>query len=480
MTHCHDWTRPSPTFAGSKTLQHTPRTGYMPEFDAKFDRAVGATWHDEFPWTFLTRLIEAGPRIGGSPGERRAADIVKEAFTDVGANPRYDSFPMRRWERGTAELAVHVERGDRAVERSFETVALPYSPPGDIRGELVDVGYGTPEEIDEHDVEGAVVVASTTTPPGRRFVHRMEKFGHAAAAGAEAFVFANHLEGQLPPTGTLRFGDEAAMPGVGVSAETGAWLTDYADIGGGAEARIRVDARTEDGISGNVIGELGPETAECVVLMAHYDAHDIAEGAMDNGCGITTVATAARLLARIEDTLDRRVVLAGVGCEETGLMGAKALAESLERTEVATVVNVDGAGRHRNLKMYSHGSDALRELARETVEKAGHPFVVEETPHPYSDHWPFLQEGVPAIQLHSEPEGDGDRGRGWGHTHADTRDKVDARNLRTHAALTAFLVREITKTDLPRVDRRDLREQLIEADAERGMRAAGVWPGGWD
>jgi len=441
------------------------------------DAVLGAAWQEPFPWRFLTRLIEAGPRLGGSPGERRAADVVADAFATAGADPTREAFEVARWERGHVELSVRPARDGGSVRRSFEAVALPYSPAGELRAELVDVGHGTPDEIDEADVASKIAVASTTTPPGQRFVHRMETFGHAAAAGAEAFVFVNHVEGQLPPTGALRFGAEAAVPGVGVSAETGAWLTDYA--GSGADAHLRVEAATEPGTSGNVVGTLGPETDECVVLVGHYDAHDVAEGAMDNGCGIAVVATAARLLDRLADGLDRRVVVVGTGCEEVGLVGAAALADRLDLDSVAAVVNVDGAGRRRDLQAYTHGSDAVEALAREVVEGAGQPLAVEPEPHPYSDHWPFLRAGVPALQLHSTGAGD-DRGRGWGHTAADTRDKVDERNLRTHAVLTALLVAELTGTELPRVDADDLRERLVEADAEAGMRAAGIWPDEWD
>jgi len=459
----------------------------------RVERAVGRTWHDERPWEFLTRLTEIDNRMGGHPGERRGADLVAGALTDAGADPEIESFEMWRWTRGRTALGVHVERADRPVERSFEAVALPYSPPGEVRAELADVGYGTPKEIDETDVSGKVVVASTDTPPDReRFVHRMEKYGHAAAAGASAFVFANHVPGQLPPTGSLKFDGEAAIPGVGVSRETGAWLTDYADED--AQAAVSVDATTERGTSQNVVGTLGPatdgesdgkadteageEADEEVVLLAHYDAHDVAEGALDNGCGIATVVTAARLLAGFD--LDCRVRVAGVGCEEVGLMGASALADALDPDSVRAVVNVDGAGRHRNLKAYTHGSDDLRELVTEVCDDAGQPVSFEETPHPYSDHWPFLRRGVPALQLHSEPEDGGERGRGWGHTTADTRDKADVRNLRDHAVLTALLVVELTRADVARLDVDELADELRGANAEKGMRAGDIWPDEWD
>jgi Zn-dependent M28 family amino/carboxypeptidase len=143
-------------------------------------------------------------------------------------------------------------------------------------------------------------------------------------------------------------------------------------------------------------------------------------------------------------------------------------------------VNVDGAGRHRDLRALVHGSDALGDLARRLGDTAGQPVHVEGTPHPYSDHWPFLRAGVPAVQLHSQPATGHERGRGWGHTAADTRDKVDRRNLRDHAVLATLLVADLADASVPRVEAAALRERLVEAGAEPGMRAAGVWPGSWD
>ncbi|WP_135805839.1 M28 family peptidase [Halorussus marinus] len=434
------------------------------------DRLLGEAWRDPYPWEFLTRLTEIENRMGGHPGERRAADLVAEGFERAGARDvSVDAFEMHRWTRGDAELAV-----TDPVERSFETVALPYSPAGEVRGELVDVGHGTPAEIDDCDVEGKIAVASTTTPEGSRFVHRMETFGHAAAAGAKAFVFHNHKPGQLPPTGSLTFDAEAAIPGVGVSKETGAWLTDYAERG--ATAALRVEAITERGTSHNAQAVLGPETDEEIVVVGHHDAHDIAEGALDNGCGITVVVAAANLLAEMD--LDARVRVAGVGCEETGLLGAEALADALDLETVRAVVNVDGAGRFRDLLAYTHGSEATGEVAARVAEATDRPIDTTDRVHPFSDHWPFLKRGVPALQLHSKS---GERGRGWGHTHADTRDKVDDRNLREHAMLAALVIRELAATDdLPRQPAEAVANRLREDDYEEGMRAAGIWPDGWD
>ena len=456
--------------------------------------ALGATWTDDEPWRFLTDLTAIGSRMAGSEGERRAAGLVADAFERAGlADVRTEPFDLPAWERGSASLDVTASgRDGEPATRSFEALALPYSPAGSVSGELVDVGYGTPAEIDERDVEGRIAVASTTTPEGGRFVHRMEKFGYAIEAGAVGFVFVNHLDGQLPPTGSLTFGEEAEAVAVGVSKETGAWLREYAVGGDGAtgatggvagsandvaRAELSVEASTTPGESRNVLGRAGSDTDERVLLLAHYDAHDIAEGALDNGCGIATVATAAGILADADLPLGVDVV--AVGAEEVGLLGAEHLADRLDLDRVKGVVNVDGAGRFRDLVALAHASTAAASVAEAVSTATRQPIEVDAQPHPFSDQWPFVRRGVPALQLHSDS---GDRGRGWGHTHADTRDKVDDRNVREHAMLVALLVAEFAapERDLPRLDRDELAAAFREADFETGMRAADLWPADWD
>ncbi|KAB1197953.1 MULTISPECIES: M28 family metallopeptidase [Haloferax] len=435
--------------------------------------AFARTWTDGRPWEFLTQLTALGDRMAGGDGDARAGDIVADAFADAGVeHVEFDTFEMAHWTRG--ETTLELTAPD---ERSFEAIALPYSPAADVSGPLVDAGYGTPAEIDDHDVEGAIVVASTTTPEGGRFVHRVEKFNYAIDSGAKGFVFVNHVPGQLPPTGTLRYNEEAVAPAAGVSKETGAWLREYATRGG--EARLTIDASTEPGESRNVVGRIGPDTDRELVFCAHYDAHDTAEGALDNGCGITTVVTAARILAAMDLELGIRVV--GVGAEEVGLIGAEHLVETLDLDGVAAVVNVDGAGRFRDLVAMTHSSDAMADVAETVADETRHPIRVESEPHPFSDQWPFVRAGVPAVQLHSDS---GERGRGWGHTHADTRDKVDDRNVREHGMLAALLVRELAAAaavdEIPRLDDDELVAAFQQADFETGMKAAGIWPTEWE
>ena len=441
---------------------------------------LGRTWATDAPWRFLTDLTAIGCRMAGSDGERAAASLVADVFEDAGVQAVHtESFELSAWEREDATLSVTTTGTDGTDRtREFPALALPYTPSGSVSGELVDVGHGTPAEIDAVDVTDAIAVASTTTPPGSRFVHRMETFGCAVEAGAGGFVFVNHVDGQLPPTGSLTFGEEAPAVAVGVSSETGGWLREYArnTDGPAGTASLSVDASVRPGTSQNVVGRLGPATEERLLLLAHYDGHDIAEAALDNGCGIATLVTAARILAGADLPIGVDVV--GVGCEEVGLLGAEHLASTTDLERIRGVVNIDGAGRCRDLRALTHTSETAAAIARAVSTATGRPIAVEETPHPFSDQWPFLRRGVPSLQLHSDTD---ERGRGWGHTHADTRDKVDDRNLREHGMLAALVVAEfVAPARSPgRVDTETLAEAFREADFETGMRAADLWPTEW-
>jgi len=438
--------------------------------DDSADRAIGRAWRGDRGWRILTALTELDDRFGGHPGEHRAAELIADELDEIGLRDvRIESFDLTRWDRGEASLQVI-----DPVDRLFEAVALPYSPAGTIDGELVDVGGGTRTEVEAVDLAGKIALVSTLTPDGdERFVHRMEKYGHVVDAGAAGFVFHNHVPGQLPPTGALRFGGAGEIPGIGVSKETGDWLVEYAERGGVVE--VAVDAGTSAGTSRNVHGVLGPDTDDEVLLLAHHDAHDVAEGALDNACGVAVVLTAADLLTAFD--LETRVRIATVGCEEIGLLGASALADTLDLDRVKAVVNVDGAGRFRDLRAFHHGSEHMAKLIDAVADRSGQPIVSEDEIHPYSDHWPFVNQGVPAVQLHADS---GEVGRGWGHTAADTRDKVDKRNLRSHGVLAALFVHALsTAGSIPRLDLDEIATTLRENGFESGMRAGGIWPGHW-
>ena len=431
---------------------------------------IGRTYTSTVGWNVLYDLTEIGSRLGASEGERRGHERVAEAFDSLGVRDVHDhSFGLTRWERGDAGVTTTVP-----TTTEFEAIALPGSPPGDISGEIVHLGYGLPDDYDE-DLTGAIVVARSDVPKHHdRWMHRREKYFRAYDAGAAAFVYQNHVEGCLPPTGSLGGGEDVMgpLPAVGVSKEVGERLRRYA-ADGPVEGRVTVDVDVGEGESRNVVGTLGPETDETVLVGAHVDGHDISQAALDNGSGTAVLCEVARALADREDNLDRRVTLIGFGAEELGLIGSTVYANDHDLDDVVGIVNCDGAGRARDLLAKTCGFPGMRDVVESVADDLTHPIRVVPGVNTHSDHWPFVQRGIPGVQLHSETGS----GRGFGHTYADTLDKADVRAIRDHAVLASLIVERLAARDpIARRDPEDIAAELRADGLAEPMRVAGDWP----
>ncbi|WP_227355023.1 M20/M25/M40 family metallo-hydrolase [Haladaptatus salinisoli] len=431
-------------------------------------RWIGRTFTSDAGWNLLETLVDIGDRMAGSDGERRGAEATRDALESVGArNARLEEFDVQGWTRGDSAI--------RAGDSTQDCIALPRSPAESAEGEFVDLGYGLPSDFEDNDVEGKVVMVASNVPSHYdRFIHRREKYYYAVEGGAAAFVFRNHVEGCLPPTGSVGTEDDPIgdVPAVGVSKEVGSRLARRWE---GETVVVEVDAEIYDATSRNVHAELGPDTDDRVLVTSHVDAHDIAEGAMDNGAGTAMVVEMARALAEREDELDTRVHFVAFGAEEVGLDGSNHMASVTDHDSIKAIVNNDGVVRGRTLSFYTHGFEELDEAAHDVAETLDHPVTTIPKQGPHSDHWPFVQWGVPGYHVMSET---GDEGRGWGHTFADTLDKLDVRDLREQAVLLTDLAVHLASDEFA-VAHKDPEEIVAALEAEdqaAGMKVIGDWP----
>jgi Zn-dependent M28 family amino/carboxypeptidase len=434
---------------------------------------IGETFTSETGWNHLETLVDVGNRMAGSDGEEQGLHATRDALAEYARDARVESFDVQGWTRGSSELHADGE--------TFDCIALPRSPGEAVTGELVDLGYGLPSDFEDTDIEGKVVMCATNVPSWYdRFIHRREKYYYAVEGGAAAFLFKNHVEGCLAPTGSV--GTESRpigdIPAVGVSKEVGSSL---ARRYGGSELSVTVDieAASADATSGNVHAELGPDTDETVLVTSHVDAHDIAVGAMDNGAGTAMVVELARTLTAREDDLDTRVEFVAFGAEEVGLEGSSYLAGDRDPDSVKAVVNFDGVVRGRDLAAYTHGFPELAAAVERVSDRFDHPFTANPHHGPHSDHWPFVERGVPGYHVYSET---GDEGRGWGHTRADTLDKLEKRDLREQAVLLTELVVDVAgaDTEISHRDTDEIAAELEAQDLAEGMKVTGDWPFGDD
>jgi Zn-dependent M28 family amino/carboxypeptidase len=170
-------------------------------------------------------------------------------------------------------------------------------------------------------------------------------------------------------------------------------------------------------VSRNVIGKLrGTERPEEYVMYgAHWDANGhngpdisgdhIRNGAIDNATGTAELIEVARAFASGKRPR-RSVVFAAWTAEEKGLLGAEYYATHplypLART--AAVINLDPhvvLPASRTLELIGPGQTDLEQELRRAAAAGGQRVVPEPNPEAgwyfRSDHYPFVQRGVPAL-----------------------------------------------------------------------------------
>ena len=138
-------------------------------------------------------------------------------------------------------------------------------------------------------------------------------------------------------------------------------------------------------------------------------------------------------------------------------------------------MNNDGVGRARDLTCDAHGFDGLVDAAGRVADRLDHPIEAAPELSPHSDHWPYVVRGVPGYHVRADT---GDVGRGWGHTRADTLDKLDPRDLREQAIVLTELVVELAAADTTVAHRSPaaIADQLEAEGLAEGMRVVGDWP----
>jgi len=438
---------------------------------------IGETYTSTFGWELLNDLSEIQNRMAGHPGEQEAADHIAEAFRRAGADSVTEStFEIVKWERGTVRCTT---TGGLQLEfkQPHQIIALPHSPTDEVHGEIVDMGPGLPDDFEETDIQDAIVVVSDERVDSHRYVSRNEKYARACTGGAAGFVFWNTEPGCLPPTGTIGVGDAtpARIVGAGASREVGKRLAKLAERQE-ATAKIATTCEFDAAMSRNVEAVLGPDSASEVLVTGHMDAHDIAEGATDNGVGCAVMLEICRTLSSIESELETSVRFIAFGAEEVGFHGSHHWVDEHDLDSVKAVVNIDTAGTGRTLKAKTNAFDDLEDIYTELGNEFEIPIAINNDVKSDSDHWPFVSHGVPAITANSV---DSKSGRGWGHTHADTVDKLDIRDLRANAVLLANSIRQLARDDVVVQEKTgDQMRALIGEAKEEALRVTGKWP--WD
>jgi len=164
---------------------------------------------------------------------------------------------------------------------------------------------------------------------------------------------------------------------------------------------------------------------EYILLMAHLD-HDgvdpalqgdkIYNGAMDNATGTATLLEVARAMAQSGTRPKRSILFAAVTAEEDGLLGSEYLARNpvVGSGKVVGVVNLDMPVLLYDFQdVIAFGSDhstlgpiVSRAVAQANVKLSPDP-LPQEGLFTRSDHYRFVQAGVPSVFLMTGFGGEG-------------------------------------------------------------------------
>jgi len=385
-------------------------------------------------------------RDAGSPGHERAARIVAERLAKAGVQPRGESggwfqrVPIEEMAISAGTITV----GGRPLRFLHDVYAAPGQVPAALDAPLAYRGYCTPAEIGE--VRGRVVICHGSRRTG--MPSPAERVTALRKAGAQGLVMiadpgftvepprwpyaysrADRLAGAAVgpaslPQMTLRAGALGTVIGrAGQDADAliadgsaGRPLPSF-DIAGPLSARFTLTRRSLT--SSNVIGYLpGTDPAladQAVVLTAHLDGYG--HGTPVDGDGLYNgtlddaayVALLVRLAERRKGRGFRRPILfAIVTGEEKGLLGTRWFLDhpTYPVARMAANINLDQLRPIFPLRLLTvHALDAttLGDDARAVAGGMG--VAVQADPEPErnllrrSDHWPFLQAGVPATSF---------------------------------------------------------------------------------
>lgn len=421
---------------------------------------IGDAYTSEFAWSVLEDLVKIGNRMGGQAGEKEGAQIIKDAFETIGARETdITEFDMPGWWRGSSSITLPDH--DEHYEAEHQVLALPGTPATTQDAEIIDMGYGIPSDFDS-SVEDAVVMVRSDTPSDYdHWYHRMEKYAAAVDHGAAGFIYRNHVPGCLPATGEIGYHNRPGpIPGVAVSKELGSRIERYCEANGTISGSLTIDCENAPTTVPNTSAALGPETETEVLVTAHVDAHDISEGARDNGVGSALVCEIGRLLTTVEDSLETKVRLITFGSEELGLYGAYDWAATHESDAIKCVMNIDRAGDTRNPKVRRTNSfQGMEPPFERAADRLNVPLEIERSTSPHGDSWPFAEKGIPAVTVGSALDS---KSRGWGHTHGDTLDKLDHRDIQALAVVFTEAVLDLTQEDtvIPRKSPDDILDEL--------------------
>lgn len=192
-------------------------------------------------------------------------------------------------------------------------------------------------------------------------------------------------------------------------------------------ATIAITLKREEVTGSNVAGFIEGSDArlksEAVIYTAHYDAFGITTsgkiypGAADNALGVGELVSLAEAFAKTPQKPRRSIIFMAVTGEEWGLLGSEYWAghPTWPIEKVAADLNFDGIGTEvygpvKRIVGFGAEYSDLGVVMKDVLDATGMILTADPLPEEgvfyRSDHYAFVQKGVPSLMLLGGPEGE--------------------------------------------------------------------------
>jgi hypothetical protein len=478
------------------------------EASALDQKVIAAATKDSEIMANLTHLSDViGPRLTGSAALKKANQWAADKMKGYGLtkveleaweipagwergpaaarviepdNGRTLLLASSGWTPGTkgkveAEVIVLAAKNSKDLEKykgKLKNAAVLQGPPATVApitepGGLPGMRPMRPDDANpdkKPDGDKPAEKADNQPPPNyqQQMAFRREVMEFLFTEGAAVLLSdAGKPHGLLTTTGGWRGNDRVSalnpLPSAFVAHEHYALLYRLATRPEPAKTRIEIDISNKI-IPGpltvyNTVGEIkgSEKPEECVILGAHLDSWDLAQGTTDNGTGTCVVLEAARILAKSGVTPKRTIRFVLFTGEEQGLYGSKAyVAKHKDELPRVSMCLVHDTGTGKVVGVGTQGRAPIKPLLEAeltSLKDLGFKEVNVRSSRG-SDHASFDSAGVPGFAVQQEmPEY-----RLTHHSQSDTLDKAKEADLVQGAqvmAVTALRVANMPEL-LPR------------------------------
>jgi hypothetical protein len=349
---------------------------------------------------YVEEICSRSPRYAGTKGEAETQQYINREGEEFGIIVGQEQFDYLHYWPKSSKLEVCAP-----CEEVLDHLQLFSAGNGVAEGESVYAGAGRQEDLETlHregvQIKGKIVMASTGFP---HFTYPLaEKYG---AAG---YVVLTDAPSNLCRAGTATANFQSGkIPGVLVPASVGQRLLMLMSTGR-LKLRVTSQGNFTNKESANIImtipGSIWP--AEEIVLVTHYDSHNLGKHAWDNASGCAAVLELTRCFS--QTTPARTIKSIFFGVEELGPCWGSSSYAGRHRSEISSiksVVTFDGMGCPYDYRFQLRTTKEARSFVLAVMSELGHHFTEHELgarPGPIADYEPFKAQGVPVIWVNGE------------------------------------------------------------------------------